>query len=152
MEGFKQIVVICGEVSKPHYIWGFDSSNQKVLKKVPTIPDPVYPDMVGMGAKDVLVIRETIEEVMVDFEANGFVMPEPDTWDYPERSIRVDISNDDLLKMIGHNPQLLQFQEVLGKYIVSRNNFRFIYLEKLEDSEIYLFNQKELYPSVIIHE
>ena len=131
MEGFKQIGVICGEVSKPHYIWGYDSNNQKVLKKVPTIPDPVYPDMVGMGATDVLVIRETIEEVMSEFERLGFIMPEEDVWDFPEKPLRVKLSDTDVTDLLVEYSDFIPFIESMKDNTIKRNSYRFIYITEL---------------------
>lgn len=137
----QQLGAVLTVFDKPFYVWGYDEKGNKVVKVLPTIADSVNKSAVGLLIYDTPVEKSTIEEVMADFEANGFVMPEQDTWDFPLRKIRVFMTDSDYLDILTEHPDLLSFFDVLKDFIVKRNGGRWIYLEELFDEHRFIFIQ-----------
>ena len=82
---------------------------------------------------------DTIEEVMVEFDRLGFVMPEEGVWDFPERYLRLAIPNDDMTEIIKQVPTIVQTLEYLKDFIVVRNRTQYIYLSEIYPDDKVLF-------------
>ena len=82
---------------------------------------------------------DTIEEIMVEFDRLGFVMPEEDVWDFPERYLRLAIPNDDMTEIIKQVPTIVQTLEYLKDFIVVRNRTQYIYLSEIYPDDKVLF-------------
>lgn len=147
--GFEPIGIIAGICRKPHYIWGYTKEGVKVCKKTPTIPDVNYPDSFGMSPDDKLVVRETIEEVMTHFEAEGFVMPDEDVWDFPEKAVRIKMTDrqNTLLMQSPYGVPMLQYFKSMDPPAptVNRNTGIYIYLAFIEDGHRYLLSSPEIF-------
>jgi hypothetical protein len=121
-------------VSKPFFI--YNKVNKDVVY-VPTIIETGNTQgLVFDPSTDELVTDPTEEGLMAKFEALGLVLPDADTWDHPNRPLRLAIPNDDLTEIIKLDPTVALKVDALKEWIVVRNRTQYIYLE-----EIYLEDQ-----------
>lgn len=115
----------------------------KITKDVIIQPTDVEPNHIAAWAIDFNTedYREadTIEDLMVIFDSLGLVMPEQDTWDCPERPLRLAIPNDEMTEIIKQVPAIVNTLEVLKDFIIVRNRTQYIYLEEIYTSDKALF-------------
>lgn len=112
--------------SKPFFTYSKDG-----VKQYPTMVEPQSESTSALMIGDSFFEADTIEEVMVEFDRLGFVMPEQDAWDFPERSLRLAIPNDDLTEIIKVRPTITGMLDILKDFIVVRNRTQLIYLEEI---------------------
>ena len=90
---------------------------------------------------DLFFEAPTLEEVMTEFNRLGFVMPDEDVWDYPERPLRLAIPNDDMTEIIKQVPTIVLKLDILKDFITVRNRTQYIYLEYIEPDDKVLFGK-----------
>ena len=117
------------QFDKPYFVY------HKETKDVILPPTDLEPNHIAAWAIDfnteAYEEADTIEELMVKFEAHGLVMPEQDTWDFPERPLRLAIPNDDLTEIIKVMPTVIGLLDILKDFIIVRNRTQLIYLEEI---------------------
>lgn len=115
----------------------------KITKDVIISPSVVEPNHIAAWAIDFnteeCVELDTLEELMVKFDSLGLVMPEADTWDCPERPLRLAIPNDDMTEIIKQVPSVVQKLELLKDFIIVRNRTQYIYLVEIYPDDQVLF-------------
>jgi len=118
----------------------FFTYNEKGCKHLPTSVDAGSEAISTLENGDQYFEGDTIEEVMAEFDRLGFVMPEDDQWDFPERKIKVSIPDSNLLDMLKAYPELIGFLDILKEFIIKRNGNQLIYLEEIYPEHKELFN------------
>lgn len=130
--GFEPFGFIAGVMTKPFYVWAV-IDGQKVCIQLPTIPntDPSSKTTIAYNPSHRLVAKETIEEVMADFDNEGFVMPDQDTWDFPEKPLRIKLSDSDITDLLTTTPEFIGYIDLMKDTTVKRNGNRYIYLSEV---------------------
>lgn len=128
MEILKEAII---SIDKPFFIY---NKITMVIKVYPTIVEPGNKSITTFDpTTDEPFIKDTIEEVMVEFDRLGFMMPEEDTWDFPEKSIRVFITHEQntLIMQSVYGLDLLTYFKQITPPIVSKIAGIYIYLNEI---------------------
>ena len=112
---------------KPFFIY-----NENGVKTYPTDVQPNSEAIDTLSPNDKYYVADTIEQVMVEFDKLGFVMPDADFWDHPQKEFRLNIPNDDIPKIILASPTVALKLEALKLWIVERNRSQLIYITSLD--------------------
>ena len=125
------------QFDKPYFVYHKDT------KDVIITPTDLEPNHIAAWAIDfnneVYEEADTVEELMVKFEALGLIMPDEDVWDFPEKPLRLAIPNDDLTEIIKQMPTIIGMLDILKDFIIVRNRTQFIYLEEIYPNDRVLF-------------
>lgn len=123
--------------TKPFFVF------HKITKDVIIPPTIVEENHVAAWAIDFNVEdwreADTMEDLMIQFELLGLIMPDEDSWDFPERSLRLAIPNDELTEIIKNMPAIIGLLDILKDYIIVRNRTQFIYLQEIYPDDRVVF-------------
>jgi hypothetical protein len=114
---------------KPYFIYNKVTNEVRVY---PTIVEPNSSDATTLDYEVEKPIEfDTIEEVMAEFDRLGFVMPESDNWDYPEKPLRIKLSDSDIVQLFKNIPPFRDYIDSMSDTTVARNSCQYIYLSEV---------------------
>jgi hypothetical protein len=58
-------------------------------------------------------------------------MPEQDVWDYPEKPLRIILSDSDVVNLFKIAPEFMDFIDSFKEFTIPRNGNQYIYLEEV---------------------
>ena len=112
--------------STPFFIYNKDG-----IKQLPTWVENGSESITSLCVGDTYFEAPTINEVMEEFTRLGFVMPEENTWDFPERQMRATVKDVDMLTILKTYPEMIGLLDILKDFIIQRNGSQVIYLNEL---------------------